>query len=535
MRADCLATKLVGVALVGSLFGCLAESFPVDQPPLPETSVSDSPLRRLTADQYARALSDALGEGLVMPTSLEPDLPSGGLLALGAARNSISGWGVERYESAAYDLAQQALESPERRAQLVPCTASGNVDPTCTRAFVDKVGRRLWRRPLTDVEATALVQVGTTAAETLGDFDVGLEFVLAGLLQSPNFLYRYERAGPAVDDWALASRLSFFLWNAPPDEVLLDAAATGDLRTDAGYDAQLTRMLDSPRAREGVRAFFTDMLELHRLDDLTKDPVVFVHFDSGLGPAAREQTLRDIERWVFELDGDYRDLFIARQTFVDRRLAAIYNVPAPTREGFGLVTLPAEGGRRGLLGQVSTLALHSHAVGTSAVLRGRFVRTVLLCGQIPPPPVDVNTALPEPTEVAPTLRDRNRVHLENPACAGCHTLMDPIGLGLENFDGIGRWRTFDNGAEIDATGLLDGEPFQDAWSLAQRVRSHPRLPQCLVQQLYRYAIGTELTTEQDALVGALADRFAANGYRVRALLADIALSSGFRGIEGAAK
>ncbi|MEM7675441.1 MAG: DUF1592 domain-containing protein [Myxococcota bacterium] len=518
------------VLFFGLLAACADASAP-SVPDLPSTEVLDAPLRRLTSAQYQNVVRNVLGANIVLPARLEPDIRSSGLIAIGAARTTLSEWGLERYENAALDLAEQAL-APDARSRLVSCRPQGNVDDDCARDFITTVGRRLWRRPPTDIETALWVSVARDAATSLGDFYGGLQFALAGLLQSPSFLYRFERSSEDdVDPWVLASRLSFLLWNSGPDDQLLDAAASGALLTREGLHGQVNRMIDAPQARVGVRAFFTDLFELDRLDELEKDPQLFVHFDAELGPAARTQTLLDIERLIFELGGDYRDLFVGSETFVDRRLAAIYGVPAPAREGFGLAEIPASSGRRGLLGQVSFLALHAHAVATSAVLRGRFVRQALLCEIIPPPPVNLNTALPEPTPESPTLRDRNKVHLESPNCSGCHSLMDPIGLGLENFDGIGRWRSLDNGAEIDASGELDGQAFEDAWTLAEQVRTHPMLPRCLVSNLYRYALGREATAEAIPLIDGLTARFEASGYRFTSLLVDLATSRGFRGRE----
>lgn len=518
-----IAGLLVGSAAVA---GCAGEPS-APPPPLPDVAANEAPLRRLTAAQYRNAVRDVLGDDIVLPPALEPDLAASGLVALGAARAAVSAWGVEQYEAAAFDLAEQAL-APERRARWLTCTPSGSVDRVCAEQFVEAIGLRLWRRPLTEAEKGSLLDVAERAGTTLGDFDAGLRYALAAMLQSPAFLYRGELSdGGRFDDYALASRLSFFLWNTTPDEALLEAAAQGRLSTEDGLAEQARRLLDDPRARRGVRNFFTELFELYELDDMIKDPTVFVHYDAELGAAAREETLRVIEDLVFEQDGDFRDLLTTRKTFVNRRLAAIYQVRAPVREGFGEVTLP-EGTRRGLLGHVSTLALHSHPAASSAVLRGHFVRKVLLCGVIPPPPVGVNTALPEPSATARTLRERNRVHLEDSACAGCHTLMDPIGLGLENFDGVGRWRAEDNEARIDPSGELDGVPFADAWDLAEAVRAHPALPTCLVRNVYRYATGVEeKTADEGALLDALTARFEAQGYSVRSLLYDVATSSGF--------
>ena len=487
-------------------------------------------LSRLTADQYRSSLRDLFGPELVLPSALEPDRPALGLLSVGAAVTSISARGVEQYETAAFSIAAQVLGSPERRAQVVPCQPEGVTDDACAEGFVTLWGRRIWRRPLVEEEAQALIGLARDGATTLGDFHEGLGLALAAMLQSPNFLFRAELGeGGRYDPWALASRLSFFLWNTTPDDELLAAAESGALATAEGLAAQARRLIDDPRARHGVRSFYSDLLELYRLDELNKDPSVFVHFSTELGQFAREETLRSLERIVFDEDTDYRQILLTDRTYVNRHLAAIYGVPAAAREGFAEVRLPPESGRRGLLGQVSFLAMRSHPSATSAVLRGLFVRKVLLCGEIPPPPVELNTALPEPSATARTLRERNVVHLENDSCAACHQAMDPIGLGLENFDGIGRWRAVDHGAPIDPSGTLDGVPFRDAHHLAEVVHDHPRLASCLVRNLYRYATGRHEARSEQPLLTALTERFSGSGHRVKALLLDIVTSPGFVG------
>ncbi len=522
---------LLGALLL--LAACKGEET-TDAPPIPfpDVEAQGAALKRLTGEQYRNSLRDVLGEDLVLPTAVEPDIAAAGLLAIGASRTTISSWGVEQYESAAYSLAAQIMEDGTRRASLVPCAPAALTDDDCARAFITQLGLRLWRRPLIAEESDALVAVAHDAAMTLGDFHKGLEFALAALLQSPNFLYRAELGSSGrYDDFELATRLSYFLWNTTPDDELLTAAEAGELATDDGLAAQVHRMLESDRAHQGVRRFFSDLWHLYRLDGLNKDPSLFPHYSTDLGGYAREETLLGIEHLVFDLDGDYRDLFTTGETFVNRHLAALYGVRAPEREGFGRVELAEAGGRRGFLGQVSFLALNSHPASSSAVLRGHFVRSVLLCQPIPPPPVNLNTALPEVTETARTLRERDVVHLQDSSCAGCHSRMDPIGLGFENFDGIGRWRTEDNGATIDATGDLDGAAFQNAWELGQVVHDHPDLPRCLVENMYQYATGTETGEGERALVDVLAERFAQSGYRIKSLLFDIVTSPGFRQVK----
>jgi hypothetical protein len=514
------------------LFACKGEEKAAPPIPFPEIEANEAALKRLTKEQYENSLRDVLGADLALPSAVEPDIAAAGLLAIGASRTTISAWGVEQYESAAFSIAAQIMDDEARRSSLVPCRPVDTADDDCTRAFVSQIGFRLWRRPLLEEELEALVAIARDAATTLGDFYDGLEFALAALLQSPHFLYRAEiGSAGSYDDFELATRLSFFLWNTTPDDQLLTAAEAGELATEEGIAREARRMIESDRAREGVRRFFTDLWRLYRLDALNKDPTLFPHFSTDLGDHAREETLLGIEHHVFELDGDYRDLFTTEHTFVNRHLAALYGVRAPVREGFGKVSLSREDGRRGFLGQVSFLGLNSHPAASSAVLRGLFVRTVLLCHPIPPPPVELNTALPEPTETARTLRERNVIHLENPSCAGCHNRMDPIGLGFENFDGIGRWRTEDNGAVIDASGELDGSAFQDAWELSQAVRDHPDLPRCLVESMYEYATGTETIEGERPLIDVLSQRFSQSGYRIEALLFDIVTSPGFRQVK----
>lgn len=503
---------------------------PASEPgPEPDVTAPAPTLRRLTQAQYRNALTDLFGEGLVLPTSLEPDTPVDGLLAVGASLTALSPYGVERYEDAAYDLAAQVMADEARRSTVVGCTPSGITDRACAESALSRWGRRAWRRPVAPDELALLTDLAELAALELGDFHDGLGYALAGVLQSPHFLYRQElgTAG-AFDSWEVASRLAFFLWDSIPDDTLLDAAASDALSTPAAVEEQARRMLDDPRGRRGVRGFATEWLELYALDVMSKDPTVFPHFAAGIGASAREETLAVVEDIVFAKDDPFLDLLTTRQTFLDRNLAMIYGVPAPAREGFGPVALPLEDGRIGFLGQVSFLALQSYAVSSSATQRGKFVRETLLCMTIPPPPAGLNTGIPEPSANAPTLRERVAVHLENAYCAGCHDQMDPIGLGFENFDGLGLWRSTENGAPIDPSGHLDGVPFQDAVGLAVAVRQHPEFARCVSDTVFAYANGHRPTDGERPVADWLAARFAADDHSFRELLVTLATSAAFR-------
>ncbi|MCB9745635.1 MAG: DUF1592 domain-containing protein [Alphaproteobacteria bacterium] len=510
-----------------------------DPGPAPEVEAPAPALRRLTTSQFRNVVRDLFGEGMVLTTQLEPDTVEEGFLSVGASVAAVSALGVERYELVALSLADQALEDETRLDALLPCTPESADDAVCAEDFVRSFGRRAWRRPLSEDEVSRLVGVITWIGGDTGSFEEGLRYGLAAMLQSPHFLYRREHGQVTeggqrqLTDHELASRLSFFLWNTTPDDVLLDAADAGLLSAPGGLEDQAWRMLDDPRANDGLRNLFTELYHLYELDDLDKDPLVFTHASAELGPAAREETLRVLEQLILEDDADFRTLFTTQDTFVDRRLAALYGVPAPTLDdSFAAVRLERSGGRRGLLGQASFLLLNAHATRSSATLRGKFVREVLLCQAIPPPPGDVDTSIPETDASSPTLRDRIASHLEVESCATCHRITDPLGLGLENFDGVARWRLTENDATIDASGELDGEAFDDAWQLGRVLSEHEDVPSCISSHVYHYAVGHGTADGEEALVDWLTQGFVYDGHSFRSLLIRTITSPGFAQVGG---
>ncbi|MFT5680880.1 MAG: hypothetical protein ACI8RZ_001786 [Myxococcota bacterium] len=528
---------MTSTVLVALLIGCQGsdDTSSTDVGPAPSVAPAQPALRRLTATQYDNAVTTLFGEGLVLPTSLEPDSEIAGLLSVGAAVSSVSSFGVELYESAAYLIAEQVTEDAALRANFYPCEPVGPSDEDCAAQLITEVGRVAWRRPLTAEEIDRLTTIVTAIGESDEDFHTGAMYAISAILQSPSFLYRTEHGTPdpldpdrrRLTDFEIATRLSFLLWNTLPDDELLLAAESGELSTSAGLEVQARRMLSDDNASAGVRNLFTELLGLYELDDLSKDPTAFTHASPDLGPSAREETLLLIEALLLEDDADFRELFTTQRTFVDRRLAALYSIAAPTEEGFGEVWLDEADGRRGLLGHASVLALHSHPTSTSATLRGKFVRTVLLCHEIPPPPGDVDTSIPEADADSPTLRERIASHLEDPSCASCHQITDPVGLGLENFDGIGRWRDTENDAMIDASGDLDGATFSTAWGLGERVAAHDDLGRCMSGHVFQYATGHPIEEGEEALVDWLAESFADSDYSFQDLLIQTILSDSF--------
>ena len=538
----CIALSFILLTL-GATTGCGGEKNPedttppkgvVEQPAKEDLLIPAASVPRLTAAQYRNSIQDIFGEDIITPPTLEPDIESGGFTAVGTKISTISPRGVELYEEGAYTLSAQ-LVAEDKRARLTDCQPFSPQDEDCFESIVDRFGPQLFRRPIGGEERAKYVVLGKKIGGEANDFWVGARYMLAAMLQSPNFLWRSELGTPREDgsgrrtlnDYELASRLSFFLWNTTPDEALLEAAREGELSTSKGLEEHTRRMLEDERARNGMRAFFSDIFDLDALLELTKDPTIYKVYSPELGLWAREQTLLTIEDLIFE-DQDFRTLMNTRETYLNRKLASMYGVVAPTREGFAKTTLPEDSQRVGLIGHASVLSLYSHPVSTSATLRGKFIRERLLCGIIPSPPADVDTSIPEPSGETPTLRDRVAEHLENPSCAGCHNLMDPIGLALENFDGVGVWRADDEGHTIDPSGVLDGEDFSTPAQLADLLADHPNLTRCMVQHAIQYSTGNRLTPAQQQLVTYLDIEFAASEFRFKELLVALVLSPIFR-------
>ena len=489
-------------------------------------------LFRLTQSQYINTLRAVFGESINLRLSLEPDQEVDGFVTIGSGLASTSPRGVELYEEAAYRVAQQVIEENWRIYTEESCDESGG----CFESLATRLGRRLWRRPLTQEELTRLVELAEQVGAATTSEDEGARYLLAALLQAPDFLFRVERGELRSESphpltaWELATRLSFILWAEGPDEVLLDLAEDGSLIEPEVLEMQVDRMMNDVRFKHGVRQLFTEYLGLAKLNSMRKDPTVFPHARPELADSARTETLALIERLLVDEDADFRSLFSTRLAYVDRLLASIYEVPAPQVNGFGWVEFSESSSRRGLLGQVSFLALYAHPVSTSATHRGMMVRKRMLCGGIPPPPANVDTSIPEPSPELPTLRERIRAHLEVDSCAGCHSLVDPIGLGLERFDGVGRFRTVESGASIDPSGDLDGAFFADASELGHRIVEHPKWAPCLVSTLARFVLSRDDNILDQENLEELAAWWAGQGYPLRALLRALILSPAFRAL-----
>jgi len=501
----------------------------------PESSGPPLNLRLISTSQYLHTLAYVFGPSISLELKFPPMRRTNGLLANGAALSGVTTTQMEQYQRAAASVAAQVVDK-DRRDFLIPCTPAepDKADDACARQFLSQTGRLLHRRTLTDAEIGAYVTAAGAAAEQLEDFYAGLGMVLEAMLISPEVLFIVEKPEPdpdhegkqRLDALSMASRLSFFLWNAAPDDQLLKAAESGELQTRRGLERAVDRMLASPRLEHGVRAFFDDMFGFDSFDSLSKDATVYPFFTGATVADAREQTLRTVVDHLITKELDYRDLYTTRDTFMSPALAPLYQIPAS--QGWTAYEFPENSPRQGLLTQVSFLALHSHPGRSSPTLRGKALREQLLCQVVPPPPPNVDfSKLNNPDAQYPTQRDRVAVHLEDPSCAGCHKITDPTGLALENFDGAGRFRLEENGTVIDTSGDLDGKHFDDLVGLGQALHDNPGLPTCLVNRAYSYGSGSAMRPADRPLIQYFTDRFADAGYKLPALLRTIALSEAF--------
>lgn len=492
-------------------------------------------MRRLTESQYRQSVSDIFGSGIRVSGRFEPDPRRDGLVAIGVANVAVGAAGFEQYDAAAREIAGQVTGSAQRAA-LGCGPQTGFRDDPCAGQITRKYGRQLFRRPLREAEVRWYVDVAGQVAAEKRDFYAGVEAVLATMLVSPHFLFRVERAAPGaadgrLDDYSMASRLSFLIWNAPPDEALLAAADAGELRTPQGIRRQADRLLASPRFEQGMRAFFDDMLALEDLGGLQKDGAIYPRFSGRLAMDAREQTLRTIVDTLVVRNEDYRSLFTSRRTFMSRSLGLLYSEPVVSPD-WEPREFSQDDPRAGILAQPAFLMAHSHPGSSSPTLRGKAIRELLMCQIVPAPPADVDFSLVLDThnQRFPTARERLAAHNTAPTCAGCHRLMDPLGFPLEGFDGAGAPRRKENGADIDLSGSLRRANFTGALGLGAALAEDPALSSCLVSRLYSYGVGRSAESER-AWVETVRARFeSAGALRLRDLIQEIVVSPQFSGV-----
>jgi len=500
----------------------------------PDFERAEPVMARLTALQYRNTLVDIFGDDLP-PIPVEIDTNPNLFYSIGATSTEVSDRGIEQYAEAAFAVTAHVFSNPARRDALLECVPA-RVDDECVSRVIQRVGRRLFRRPLSPQDLVRWQAVVRDTAD--GDVYRGLEIAIAGLLQSPHFLYRIELGEPDPDypgrrlytAWEMAGRLSFLLVNSAPDDQLLDAASRGELLDDESITAHARRLLADPRARDAVQDFFSQFLDLTRLDDVQRDPELYPGYTPSLVDAMRIELRLLVDDLVFRNPRDVRGLFFERRGYVNSELASLYEVSAEgaTRSTFVPFEFPPTTPRAGMLTLGAFLTMNGHPTDTSPTLRVKYIRERVLCQAVPPPPGDIDLNLEPGPEDPPTLRERLAEHRRNPACAGCHAYIDPPGLVFEHYDSVGRYREETNGFPVDASGELDGVLLENGVELAESLRTNPLVGNCMVKQLYRHAQGRMDTTGEGPMVNALQDAFTASRHDFQSLILALVTSGGFR-------
>lgn len=427
-------------------------------------------------------------------------------------------------------------DTPSRRRIFVSVPKEPGEEEAAARQIVSTLVRRAYRRPITDADLRKPMELYRDAREE-GDFDAGIEMALSAVLVNPQFLFRIELDPPGVasrtvypiPDVLLASRLSFFLWSSIPDDELLDVAERGELSKPEVLEAQARRMLADPRSRSLVSNFAGQWLHLRNLDSITPDLRQFPDFDDNLRQAFRRETELLFEG-VLREDRRVLDLLKTDHAFLNERLAKHYAIPHVYGSRFRRVDLGDDGGRGGLLRQGSVLTVTSYANRTSPVIRGKWILENLLGTPPPPPPANVPTLKDNTISASLSVRERLAEHRANIACSGCHTLMDPPGFALENFDAVGRWRDFEEGRPVDATGgLPDGSTFLGVTGLERGLLKRPEIfVGTLAEKLLTFALGRGVGPGDAPAVREIVREARGTGYRFSSLIVGIATSTPFR-------
>jgi hypothetical protein len=491
----------------------------------------DAPIRRMTRFEYNNTVRDLLGD-----TTNPADGFGAEEEALGfnnnAANLTTSEQLAEKYMLAAEGVSERATAD---LASLLPCDPAID-EEQCAKDFIEEFLTRAYRRPPTaDEKATffGLWEVGK--AET--DFTVGVQLVIQAALQAPAFLYRVEFGLPAeggkeivgLDDWEMASRLSYLLWGSMPDDELFAAAEAGELSSKEQVAAQARRMLELPQARDSVRNFHQQWLDYDRIANVGKSEELFPDWSTAIGQLMREETETFLDQVIFEGEGNLDALLTAPYSYMNAELAAFYGVDAMVGEGFEKVDLdPKE--RAGLLTLGTLLTINAHSNQTSPVHRGKLVREQFLCDLMPAPPADVMITVPEPDPNS-SARERFAQHSEDKACSGCHSLMDPLGFGFENYDAIARFRTEENDQPIDASGTItasdvDGD-FVGAVGLAKKLAGSEDVQRCYAKQWFRYAYGRGENKGDNCTTDWLDASFVESGGNITELLVALTQTDAF--------
>lgn len=516
--------------LNGGGSSALAGSGPGSDP----NAVGPRPLSRLTRREYNNTVRDLLGD-TTRPADAFPEDRDRAFLF--RRSGLVATQDADLLRSAAETLAAAAIKSP---STLLPCDPSAGED-ACAAKFINDFGLRAYRRPLADIEKTHLTALYQDARSNQKmSFNDAIGLLVEAILQSPAFLYHWESpyqpptlAGNAValGPYDVASRLSYFIWGSMPDQTLFDAAAGDKLTADADITAQARRMLADDRAADAVGDFFTDWLDVDRLPFAAKDSATYPAYGDGLIAAMMQEVRLFTSTIALAGSGRFDDILTATSSFADSQLASVYGLTgAAATSAFAPVSLP-QAERSGLLTTAGFLALTGAPDGSDPPRRGKAVYVRLLCGTLPTPAPPMPAVAPA-TPGGPTTRQRFAA-ADGPDCAAsCHSIIDPLGFAFEHYDGIGAYRTMDDGLPVDASATvsLDGRSIgvADARELLAALVTSDQAQSCFVRQWLRYALGRAETAADLASLETAQNVFTASMRNIRELLVAVATSRTFR-------
>jgi hypothetical protein len=469
-------------------------------------------LRRLSRREYNNVVHDLLGDTSAPASQFGLEVYINGF-DNGSDGLTVQATDVDAFQSAAEQLAATAVQ--QNLSGLVQGCDPATDESACVETFLATFPKRAYRRLPTSTETDRLRAVYQAGAAS-GGFAGGIQLMLEAILQSPAFLYREELGAPdaslppgvvRLSPHEVASEISFLITGSMPDDVLTAAADQGALATPDDYAREAARLLASPQAHPALRAFLHQWMATDQLSSLSKDTTVYPSFDSSMAASMAGELDRFFDQVLWSGGGSLGELFTSSSSFVDPTLAGLYGITPPGPDFAPVVLDPTL--RQGVLTRPGFLAVHSDTDSSGPVPRGVFVLDALLCAPPSPPPPNVPAPPPASAAAAShqTTRQRFIAHLSEDFCKSCHTVIDGVGFGFEQFDGIGAFRTVENGSPVDASGTLVGTdvdgPFVGASELAAKLAKSAEAFACFEKQFYRYAMGREETASTDPLLASL--------------------------------
>jgi hypothetical protein len=496
-----------------------------------------APIRRLTRFEYSNTMRDLLGDTTSPGDLLPPELKGNGF-SNDATTLTTPRLLVDTYQSVSHDIAARATQDAATVTKTTGCDTTTTSETACAQAFVNSFGPRAFRRPLDSTESAAILGVYTTIRPTTTYADA-IAAVIEMVVQSPQFLYRPELGVPLagsttvarITGYEMATRLSYLLWGALPDQTLLDAAKNGQLETKAQVQAQATRMLSNPHTKDVSHFFHDTWLGILGIDGLQKDTTwaPFATYNPSLAQMFRLETEQYIDNVIWTNNGNLSSLYAAPYTFLNGALSKFYGFGNVTGDAYQMV--PTDGKQRGgLLTQASILTSTTPGSHNNPVVRGKFIYTQLLCGTVPDPPPGLNVMEPTPDPTL-TMRELFEAHRASATCAGCHTMLDPIGFGLEHYNGVGLWQDTDNNKPIDSTGNIPNKDiageFNGAIELGQKLAGSTDAQNCYVGQWMTFAYGHVETPSDACNRASLQTAFSGAKGNVQRLLVALTQTDGF--------